>query len=651
MKYLHISYFLGLMLFFLGSCSDDILQEKEISKNEDDFNIEAFKEGYSLAFDVSLDRMGGSSTRADETPDDAKLIEWENHLDPEEFRILFFDSQDRFIFESRSRWFTRVSSDDGKTHWRVGVPVFQYLSDNFDDVGSNDGVQLDDDAKYNWDRIIEILKKEDFKIAILANRPSDINIPELSDLSAADRRVKTFGKNGPFWNYQNSVASYDYPDDYPDLIKKVFDLHHCQYDPLYENKNSAGNCYSFIMEEGLEDIGDEGMVSVPKMGAVSSWIHPTLTYTIGSSAVQRYRLPEQEGLPSQYIPMYGIQKFAALSSWVKGTTFNLSEQTASQTGEYDYKTISLLRSVVKIELRIPMYDLSGNYVDADNESATIFANNFLARCEPMDVSTPTNEIWKDNHTKDCEWNNIKNYGLYADGKSTDYIDKLSWFYGIWKDSGWTFGDLGADNIHKETDDTKYPRIFNPITQRLTCTSIQDCFLPIEDEYYRWVVYCGEKNINDPNPLNNLIEDGLINYFRIKVTIKSSKTASTGTDYIYHIPLTDYSIDANPAHDILKTQGLTYVYNNNTYNYLEQASYTPNINNKITETNPGYFAKVKALSSADNDKNGKYTYKDMYPYPLLRNHFYRVTVSYGDGDDINVEVIDGEKRTVGGIIFK
>lgn len=636
MKYLYkilIAFFIPLIL---EGCTDDILVNKTGSES-DDFNIEAFGEGYSLAFDVSLDPMGGTSTRADETPDDAKMIEWENHLDPEEFRILFFDSRDRFIFESRSRWFTKVASDDGKTHWRVGVPVFQYLSDNFDDIGSNDGVQLEDDAKYNWDRIQEILKSEDFKIAILANRPSDINVPELSDLSAADRRVKTFGKNGPFWNYENSVATYDYPDDYPDLVKKVFDLHHCQYDPFYENKNRAGNCYAFIMEEGLEDIGAEGLVTVPKMGAVSSWIRPDYQNTIGTNNVYVYRLPEATGLRNQYIPMYGIQKFGALKSWVKGTTFNLSEQTASQVGEYDYQKISLLRSVVKIELRIPMKDLSNNNVTVDNYAALLYANNFMARCEPMDVSTPTDQIWKDNHTKDCEWNSIKNYGLYADGTSGNvYREKLSWFYGIWEKAGWDFKDV---NLVKETDNTPYPRIFNPITQRLTSASIADCYLPIEEQYHRWVIYCGEKNINDPNSLSDLTSVGQINFFRIGVH-RGSK------DYIYDIPLTDYSIEANPANSILKAE----TYSKET---LENTGYPNVMNGSTNTTNPitGYFKEVMQLNESNNDKNGKYTYKDMYPYPMIRNHFYRVAVSFGDGDDINVEVIDGEKRTVGGIIFE
>ena len=644
MKYTYIASLIVVLSLIGTGCTDDILPEKPSNNSDNDFNIEAFGDGYSLSFDVNLDPMGGTSTRANETVDDAQLVEWENHLDPEEFRILFFDSKDRFIFESRSRWFTKVEANDGKTHWRVGVPVFQYLSDNFDDIASNDAVQLDDDAKYNWEKIREILSSEDFKIAILANRPFNIDVPELSDLSAADRRVKTFGKNGPFWNYENSVANYDYPDDYPDKVKKVFDLHHCQYDPFYENKNiGGGRCYDFIMQDGVEDLGAAGVVTVPQMGAVSSWIRPDRQKTIGTSNVYIYRLPQATGLRDQYIPMYGIQKFSALSSWVKGTTFNLSEQTASQVGEYDYKAISLLRSVVKIELRIPVKDNNGRAVTVENDRALIFANNFLARCEPMDVSTPTDLIWQDNHKDDCEWNYIRNYGLYADGNSATadkYREKLSWFYGVWKEAGWDF--KGVDVV-SPTADTPYPRVFNPITQRLTSASIAECYLPIEGQFHRWVIYCGEKHINDPNSLNNLASSGQINFFRIGVH-------RNGGDYIYNIPLTDYSIDANPAHGSLTAEPYRDQNNNES---LNSTGYPNVMNGSTSTTNPitGYFNEVMALNSSNNDRNGKYTYKDMYPYPMIRNHFYRVSVSFGDGDDINVEVIDGEKRTVGGIIFE
>ena len=340
-------------------------------------------------------------------------------------------------------------------------------------------------------------------------------------------------------------------------------------------------------------------------------------------------------LEEQYIPMYGIQLFDALTDWKKGTTYYLSEQSGSQTGEYDYKSISLLRSVVKLELRIPKTTATGQAVEVDNDWAQICANNFMARCEPMDVSTPTDQIWKADHIKDCEWNDIRNHGLYAGTEKVDCKDQLSWFFGAWLDKeniGWNWNNAKPKNFASEKEGEKYPKIFNPITQRLQLAFITDCYLPTDD-YHRWIVYCGERNMNDPHNTGDVTTTGYISTFRVQVGIKISNQVTNY--YIYHLPITDYSPSdntKNPIEDFM-CQEVT-----KDSEIREISSYPKYLD--ANEAANNYYKIVQ------NDKNNKH-----YPYPLLRNHHYRLTVTIGgNGDDVDVQVVDGEKRTVGGIEF-
>ena len=660
MKYIYILFLLLGFTASVSSCVDDPLPEEHPSDNPD-FNIEEFSEGYSLAFDVSFDNLGeGMGSRA-ETIDDALLAEWENYLDPEEFRVLFFDENDQFLFESTSRWMTSI----GTNKWRIGVPVFHYLSDNYDDNGSNDGVKVEN--KYNWDEIVKRMRSNPFKIAVLANRPTKVQVPDLSDWTTqegADKLKSNFADNGPFWNSSNSVATKDVKTE---DIAKTIDLHHCQFDPIYFSKSIGKDAsdsygkrwYDFIMDYNHKmtvtlDNGNKKDFDVPFMGAVSSWISLERKRVVPNGddktkEISYYRLPHDQVLKDyhngnsgfsseetnfklddpQYIPMYGIQTFGALTEWAEGTTFNLSQQTGSQSGDYDYTRIYLLRSVVKLEVRIPKKDKTNNlFVDVDNTWAQIWFNNYMARCEPMDVSTSTRDIWSEYHDTECEWLRIKNYGLLADD-SDDFKKRLSWFYGIWSKLGWNFADHSDDfksgsKLVSEAVGGEYPRIFNPITQRLQCALITDCYLPTDD-YHRWVIYCGERNMNDPNNLGNLSENSYISFFRIKVTKKEDSNSTNGTEYIYYLPITDYSKPDNPAKDYLVEK---YNGSSKGIDYLEEA--------------PAHMSSYyDAVKQAYKNKN-----YDGLPFPLLRNHFYRLTVSFGDNEDINVQVMNSEQRNVG-----
>ena len=693
----------------LGACTDDPLMETNSS--EKDTNIEAFKDVYSICFDVTLDQFGGRmNTRA--TSDDAMLEEWENYLDPQEFRILFFDKDDNFLFESKTRWFTKTDAGNGNVAWRVGVPIFSYLSDEFVDNNRDDSGQAAE-ADYNWDRIAEIMRTDGFKIAILANRPETVEVPVISDFNPKyNNLIKDFADNGPFWNATNSIASYDLTniekeDEKNEILKKirkVFDLHHCQFDPLYLSKSASNNgdvdnrngWYDFLMDYDQES---RNGVDLPYMGAMSSWLSKDRVRNVyGPKSnkefnvteernIRYYRLPIDQIIAEdhdmkdevdvtlqnkdktitntfsaakevgplntdkpQYIPMYGIQEFEALTDWSKGTTFNVSTQTASQTGEYDYKSIFLLRSVVKLELRIPMYDNNGNYVKVNNRWAQMMLNNYMARCEPMDVSTPTDQIWEADHGNNCEWNRIRDYGLLCTGNANDdFKQRLSWFYGIWQKQ--KFWDFSQHKMTKKVpEDYEYPRIFNPLTQRLQNVFITDCYLPIMPDYtlddngkkvpvyskqnfHRWVIYCGERNINDPTTLGDMTKIGYIPGFRIEVNRNNE-------DQTYYIPITDFTQSNNPAKKYLKADDNAITDANGPSPEDHNIRFVRNIPQQWQD----YCNEIRGLSTTSQNK--KY-----YPFALIRNHFYRLTVSFGDDTkDINVQVIDSERRNVGGIVF-
>ena len=682
-------------LYILTCCVDESLTEETTPGK--DYNIEEFSEGFSLSFDVMVDELGsGMNTRA--TVDDLQLAEWESYLDPEEFRILFFDDNDKFLFESTTRWLTEVDAKDGNRCWRVGVPVFQYLSDDYNDQGDSDGDKTT--LKYNWDAIVDIMRTKPFKVAILANRPSKVEVPELSDwikdgVDEKFKKIAAMGSalNGPFWTAENSIAT--------DLSKRgkvaeVIDLHHCQFDPLYYSKSLNGGYstitgndgwYDFLMkyddyyEGGVKKEGASPLfTNVPFMGAAASWVSTQRQREVGTRKIRYYRLPidqvsskyhvdDMENTTNkadfepatdepQYIPMYGIQRFEPLTTWTVGTTYNLSQQVGSQTGNYDYQTIFLLRSVVKIELRIPMYD-GNNKIEIDNKWAQIWFNNYMSRCEPMDVSTSTRDIWNPDHSL-CEWKNIHEYGLLDGTKNGDvtsstymFKEKLSWFYGIWKklDLNWDFIGTGITKEQVRTSDTENypenPRVFNPLTQRLQGALITDCYLPIipdyetnndgspkydeygnlvpkvsKQNYHRWVIYCGERNMDDPNYLGDYPQRSTIAMFRIPVK-------KNGTDYICNIPFVDYSQASLPNH-ILNQPGDGS--GDDGHDITDMSS---------LRSNSAVRTFAEGMSTQDS-KN--------WPLPLLRNHFYRLTVNFGDRNDINVSIIDSEVRNVGGIVF-
>lgn len=588
--------------FAVTSCSDDKVVEDEMevsdkSGNDYDGTYVFGADNYTLDLVVTLDRMGGKSTRAIGNLSDANpMEEIESYVDPDKLRVLFFDHKDKFLFESRSRWIRKLDPSAESSRWHVSVPVFTYGNDIYTD---------NEKEEYDWELIREALTSNSFKIAILANRP------ELDYFSGWDRSGEIppgwYDNRGPFWG----------PDDTGK--KDVFDLHHSQPDPIYYNKSDVDGYYSFIMGDWSTNrtlsywsskYKSKTAMSpdfMPTMGSTSIWIDVSQPVQKSNNS-QRY--PTRMPTESYPIPMYGIQRFPAIpkSSWKRGTAFNLSNGIpgASVKDGYDAKSVFLLRSVVRIELLIPTSVSKPTFV-------TLCYPNVNARCEPMDVWTPTDSLWNvlnGDHENSCEWKAIANYGpisgmgTLTSKNVTEYQKRISWFYGVWKDKNWDFTPLEKSNVMPATTTTPYPRIFNSVVQRnaqvivaenLSGTiTVGDLTGRYNDGYYHYVAYTGERNINDPSALDKIDDGGsgkpTVIYWMFNVG-----------SLVYGIPITDYEKSGNPA---LSVTTDTYTNGNN---YPVSHTY---VNNTYMNT------------IVTNTQSGKSNLNNL-PWPLIRNHVYQI----------------------------
>ena len=624
---------------FVGSCGDI-----------DDIEIPDYlKNGYSLSLKVTLDRMGG--TRAATAPG---LEEIENYINPEKFRVLFFDHEDRLLFESKSRWVKMLTPTSKNAEWLVSVPLFTYGNDVYNDA---------DRKEWPWESIKEALTTNSFKIAILANRHDYDWYPGFSNTGLGNEEG-WMDNTGPHWT----------PDDF--MGKTIFDLHHCQYDAVYHGKSAANNgssdFYDFIAKDYYkkEDGTDATAYADyrPQMGATSSWAE--WNYKISSKfadggtnyndndwitvnsnnnrPIRRFRHPSQD----HPIPMYGVQKFNKIEGWSKGTPFNLSEffgdddsKYPSNKTKYVYKNISLLRSVVKIELKIPKDRSAAD--EGKPEIVGLYYSNLYARCEPMDVWTPTDELWDSQHPKEFNFTNnskckdmqaLLNYGPVATAGSGKlaYQKKLSWFYGAWLDNKtgtpenaakesnpwWDF-DPNPDNASvpaaatrfkmsdfvRETATTPYPRIFNSYIQRNNAMICDDNVLVEDPNYWYYVVYLGERNMNDPSGLGNMGNTNsgapTLMYWMFE-----------WNDKLYGLPITDYSNLKNPVYNYINPYDLnqpTPTNPNEDYNYREN-----HVVKGVKEMTGDYAVAMMTENDPDNR-----------PWPLIRNHVYTLTLTIND----------------------
>ena len=555
----------------LSSCKDD-----DLSLSVPDNGIEApdFGDVYALNFMVTVDDMGsGLSTRAGEDP--LELRRRENYIDLERFRVLFFDNKDDFLFESKNRWVKQVEANNTFSAWYVSVPLGAYGNDSY-----GEGME------YDWNAIRNYLTHNEFKIAILANRPAQLLYPGFTE-SELELPDGVFDNDGPYWG-PNDVGK-----------KNIFDLHHFQYDIIYADKGkfsegAASSYYDFIMSD-IES-------GRPTMGAAINWVSftPGDSEKIGSTEARNLLMPGE----NHPIPMYGIQRFSPIpeAAWKVGSPFDISNDPAdsypSPSVKYDHKAISLLRSCVRLDLKIPK-----SLKNKKPVFLALFYSNIYSRTEPMDTWSPTNDIWKP-HDSGCEWESILNYGPVSWSSSSNYgqtkqlyQQRMSWFYGIWnKEKNWPFATRAGStkvNLVAEGSTTPYPRIFNTCIQRnkavwvLKNGDVSDLY---NDDYYHYVVYTGERNINDPNTLPNMTKNPYISCFVI----------SWDNSNYYAIPLLNYA-------KLNDSDYTNKVFGPHAYNPYSTGGWPTALDTYIT-----------SLISETNKNN--------WPYPLLRNHIYSFTIT-------------------------
>lgn len=514
---------------------------------------EEFKEGFSLSLQISLDPMGGAEFRT--RASDSETRDIEDFIDLERLRILFFTCDDEqadatyteagkqydsgkhdvFLFESKSRWVSEVESSSANAAkvWQVTTPVFTY--------GNED--------KYDWDRIREALTTKPFKIAILANRPGTMRFGDF-DKAVQGGGEFFFGNGGPYWGPNESFN--------PNYT--INDLHHCQWDPVYTSKNlikgvssntstdaNGNSVYNFIMKNPKQSTDSIDGKTQNLMGAVSQWTKK------GTDGNNYYFHPDR----SQGIPMYGVQKFDKITNWIHGTPFNISESQKGQDNTYYGKTISLLRSLVRIELMIPKV-LGGKNVIV--EDVTLEGSNVMARCEPLDVATPTNLLWSTDNcsgegTDPCEWFAVQkklaiinedNMGQAAKGDNVaandllqvkkTFVNRIAWYYGAWQ-KWWDFNDPDVSGWKPDFGSAPYPHIYNPVTQRNSTVFLDNCTVT-DDAFYHYVVYTGERNIIDPTNFRDLrLSESKICYFKFSIRYQGGSSTSGKN---YQVAIADYS---------------------------------------------------------------------------------------------------------------
>lgn len=611
-------------LLGLSACKDDDLIVTPDSEDE-----QIFDDGPSISFTITIDELGGVVGGGMLPSIGPKTVrDVENYIDPQKCRILFFDSNDKFIFESKSRYVKKRSSTSGDySEWTVTVPFYDYGNDR--------------DENWPWKQIKAKLMSEPFKIAILANHPErEYNMGIVgraydADGSTNSKNYETdevvpntwFRNDGPNWDKTNSVCGGT-------DVKDVFDLHHCQTDMVYKGKNydqyHPYDSYTESTVNGVltgtaktnhshENLGFYNKISTYltadetatgntdancQMGPVVSWVDfgenddkKHTGYDIRYARMPSFEYP---------IPMYGIQSYGAIPAdkWIDGSTYRL-----------EGKPISMLRSCVKLEILVP--------VTFDIDQIALIYSNIYSRCEPNNIWDPTDEVWDRNHANpaNCEWKRVFDFGLMTEktncsSKSDSrekYWKKLGWIYANWRNSskGWHYGFGNTEQGYKQGNDfvedaiknkPEPPEIFNPCVQRNNYVLVDPAKHVFDDisGYHHIIVYTGERSPNDPTNLSNIggTSAGDPTLFWWEIWVKK-KGASQGQKL--SIPIIDY--DKNSAGDIVLSEDYTSV---------SAPDRSMGVVNKENRT--GYMQKVQDGTGVP------------IPLPFLRNHVYRLTLT-------------------------
>ena len=249
-------------------------------------------------------------------------------------------------------------------------------------------------------------------------------------------------------------------------------------------------------------------------------------------------------LPSKEypIPMYGIQDFDPIGEyWEPGLLFNLSQFNNAQKQGYNYRNVSLLRSISRVEVKL----LKSAF---PKKPAHVYMRsmNRSARMTPVDFFTPTDIVWNGFNSSSVsdvkrlqnyinvgnlteqriventpgvvqEEKNIMQYGPIYIGtngnagqsskeKLDEYRKTTAWPFGIWEHQwGWDWNrnngivddfdtyQVGQTRAHTGQVVPEYPRILHPRISR----SDYSHFAEVDDpNYWHYIMYIPEKNITD-----------------------------------------------------------------------------------------------------------------------------------------------------------
>ena len=338
----------------------------------------------------------------------------------------------------------------------------------------------------------------------------------------------------------------------------------------------------------------------------------SVVYDIETVQDQYLYLTDREGiLPSSDhpSPMYGVQKYGKLEGfWDEGAAFDLTD--SSNTG-YNAKKLSLLRAVSKIEVLIPKSLGVPKHV-------YMHSLNRNVRCEPVDVATPTDELWKD-HNDGCEWKLIQKHGpsMNSSGSYTvdDYKKKLAWYYGNWLEWGWDFNDSKSKPDYAK--DGEFPRIMNPYINRSDCAAFIDVTDYYNDQYYHYLFYMGENTLDAPT-----------NY-------SGNSSSTNGSAKVPHIEI---RFDERYA-------ALNKIAANSDLNLMDNDSY------RIYFTEGGIAKDARDANGVSKIPYNQYSaqYENQTKFisehwPIIRNHVYRFKVNDAGTDGMNGLVVDVEDRS-------
>ena len=305
-------------------------------------------------------------------------------------------------------------------------------------------------------------------------------------------------------------------------------------------------------------------------------------------------------LPSKEypIPMYGIQDFDPIGEyWEPGYLFNLSQYNNAQKTGYNYRNISLLRSLARVEVKL----LKSAF---PKKPSHVFMRsmNRSARITPVDFFTPTDIIWNGfNSASASDIKRLQNYinagnlneqhiiqstpghaqeekninqfgpiyiGTEKDAVQTDKMNEFratsAWAFGIWESQwgwDWNRGIGEVDNFKTyQVNETRnytgqtvpeYPRIFHPRIDR----SDYARFTEIEDpDYWHYLMYVPEKNITDADNPGNAADRPKVIHVEIRFNGGFPQFDENGN------PLTDdpenqvENFDDNGAYRLYFTEG-------------------------------------------------------------------------------------------------